>query len=151
MDSNNPTPPGGVTLPPQAGAAPVMPPSPSSLPLPPQPSMTSPTPPSQIPPQAPSSPAHAETTFMPGGGSDSSKGGKGKMMMIIALVLVVLTLVGGGGYYYMQTMNKPTDVADTPKAVDTSEINGLNDDLNTVDLGNLDSDFADVDSELSEL
>jgi uncharacterized protein HemX len=123
--------------------------------MPPQVTDSSETP-SQTPEPMPMSPTQA-------GGMSAHIGGSSKKPLIIALVVLVLVLVIGGVFVLMSRQpssqkGTPEPSSDSKKTVSPSTAPTVTEapsaeqtELDSVDLGNVDSDFKDVESDISKL
>ncbi len=72
-----------------------------------------------------------------------------KMILWLILGLVIVVLLIGGAYFYVnsQKANAPAE-SQTPQ---TQTVDSLENDLNSADAGDLENDFAPVDSDLQSL
>ena len=126
MDNNNPIEP-PVTPNPAPAAAPQMPVTPQQIPVNP--------------------PSAAASSVIASSEAPKSGGGAKKIMMI--LVILILVVAGlGGGYLYMNSQNN-TETAEVP--AQEQSYDDLESEIDGVDVGSVDSDFAEVDKDLQSL
>jgi flagellar basal body-associated protein FliL len=111
------------------------------------------------------SPAQDQTPTQPLRQAQSPVPGQSSSMYIVLGVIILVLIVVAGGYWYFTSTDKvpPVDdvvVNEEPEAPAPPEITSSDDDTTdaieqdldaTLDLGNLDDDFNEIDSELDQL
>ena len=126
MDNNNPLTPSPADNPAPTPVAPV----------------ATPSTPIQPPAQPVNSPQSAASSVI---ASSSSKGSNTTKIMMILGILVLVIVAIGGGYLYMTSQNKPAETQVEQNYDD------LESEADSVDIGNVESDFAEVDTDLQSL
>ena len=108
-----------------------------------------PVPPNPIPSQntsMPAQPAAAPVVAQAGEGGDSSS----KKWIFIILGVIGLLAVVGGAYFFLMG-SQTAQPAQQNVQVDTTEFESLNAETSQINLGDIQSDFVEVDTDLQSL
>lgn len=106
----------------------------------------------QVPPvQAPAAPIPAPSAAP--NTSPPKTDGSNKMWFILIAVIVLILLAGGGVLYYLNTQSsKPTPVTtDQTNTPETSLVDDLNQDLNSINESSDEAGFQSADQDLNSL
>lgn len=82
--------------------------------------------------------------------AQQSNGPGGKLKMVL-VVLVILLIIAGGGYYLYSLNNQGLSKQTQTQDQSTNSLNQLQGEVNSIEVGSTDSDFAEVDKDLQGL
>ena len=73
------------------------------------------------------------------------------MMMAIIVVLILLILAAGGFYYYQMMAAQPAEEVQTDTTTDNSELDSLNEELDSVQITDPEGDLMEIDQQIITL